>query len=237
MLRAGTKVVARGFKLKPEEVTLMDKEKRAISKKRMGAFVVGMIVIVLLALGYYYSEGQETGANTVIVAVRGYLSVEQKEALAEQFTSYAPQANELPVSLQVFEFPAANNGENSSDTSKMFLRLKDEIQTGQSDLLLLDSYVFDMLGDERLFEDLSVKYPNDPAVSGKYLYAIAGKPFASTAGLKDLPEVYLALRNAQSGIVNKNSQTLEKHSFYAKLLDDIVFRTLPAASAVKSSQK
>ena len=47
----------------------------------MGIFVVALVVAVVLALAYYFSEGRDDGVNTVVVAVRGYVSVEQREAL------------------------------------------------------------------------------------------------------------------------------------------------------------
>lgn len=216
---------------------LIENEKRAVSKKRMGVFVVAVIVIVMLALGYYYTAGQDTGTDSIIVAVRGYLSVEQKEALTEQFNGYSSQEEGEGISLRVFEFPAANSDAGNSETSRMFSQLMNEIKSGASDLMLLDSYVFDMLGDETLFEDLSVRYSNDPAVSGKYLYAISGKPFANASGLEELPEVFLALRSAQLGVVNKNALSLEKYSQQSELLDNIANSTPPEGYAAKGMKK
>lgn len=57
------------------------KESRVVHKRRLGIFVVALIVVVLLALAYFFSEGTDDGKLTVVAAVRGYLSVEQKDAL------------------------------------------------------------------------------------------------------------------------------------------------------------
>lgn len=197
-------------------------EIRAASKKRLGMFVVALIVVVLLALGYYYTEAPDEGVDTALVAVRGYLSVEQKNALARQINAYTPESEDSAVVLEIFEFPAAGSSAGSEETTRLFGELLNQIKVGSADLVLLDRYVFDMLGDERLFEDLSEKYPGDPAVSGKYLYAVSGKPFLDAAGLEQLPEVYLALRSSKSSAVNKNATTLEKYTFNSALLDRIV---------------
>lgn len=183
-------------------------------------------MIVMLGLGYYYSAGQKMGESTVIVAVRGYLSVEQKTALNEQFKAYAPE-NMEGLQLKIFEFPAANSDNAGQNTSEMFGELTAEIKNSQSNLILLDRNIYDMLGDETLFEDLSVRYPKDPAVNGKYLYAIKGKPFAMAQGLEGLPEMYLGLRNAKSSAVNHNAKTLQLYDQQCELLDNIIYSTPP----------
>lgn len=209
----------------PEEVVPIEDSKnnetRALSKKRLGAFVVALILLVMLALGYYYTEEQETTVDTVVVAVRGYLSVEQKDALTAQLAYYDPSEDGEPVTLKVFEFPASMDAAPNAETPQLFSQLMTEITGGPSDLYLLDANVYDMLGDERLFADLSELYPNDAAVTRRYLYAISGKPFSSAEGLENLPELYFALRSEQSSAVNKNAQTLKKHSMYRALLDRV----------------
>ena len=70
------------------------KESRVVHKRRLGIFVVALIVVVLLALAYFFSEGTDDGKLTVVAAVRGYLSVEQKDALTMQLTGYAPDIEE-----------------------------------------------------------------------------------------------------------------------------------------------
>lgn len=192
-----------------------------MSKKRLGIFVVALIVIVLLGIGYFYTEGTQGSTNTVLVAVRGYLSVEQKDALTAQLDGYAPTEG-LPVTLRVLEFPAASGAEMpSAELSQKMGELSSAMDTGEMNLLLLDRFVFDLLGDERLFEDLAARYPTDAAVSGKYLYTVAGTSFGTANGLQDMPELYLALRNGQSASVNKNAKTLKYYAIQSELLDNI----------------
>lgn len=186
--------------------------------------VIGFLMIVMLGLGYYYSAGQKMGDSVVVVAVRGYLSVEQKTALNEQFSAYAPQHME-GLQLKIFEFPAPNSANAGQNTTEMFAELMTDIKSNQSNLILLDRNIYDMLGDETLFEDLSARYPKDPAVTGKYLYAIKGKPFVNAQGLNGLPEMFLGLRNAKSGVINHNAKTLQLYNQQCELLDNIVYST------------
>ncbi|MGI5966203.1 MULTISPECIES: hypothetical protein [Anaerotruncus] len=204
----------------------LQKETKIRGKRHLGMIVVGIVLLVLLGLGYYYTAGPDTTGNVVLVAVRGYLSVEQKDALTSQFLGYAPDDADGGINLKVYEFPAAHG--QPGETSKLFGELQNEIKNGTADLILLDRYVYDMLGDERLFEDLSALYPGDPALSGNFLYGVNGKPFAKASGLEELPELYLALRSGKLNIVNKNAQNLEKHAYQLEILNNIAFSTPPS---------
>lgn len=198
--------------------------------------VVALLMILMLGLGYYYSAGQEMGESTVVVAVRGYLSVEQKTALNEQFSGYAPE-NMEGLRLKIFEFPAANAEDSDMNTSKMFGEFMSELKSSESSLLLLDRNIYDMVGDETLFEDLSTRYPADPAVTGKYLYAVKDKPFVTAKGLEGLPEVFLVLRSSKSGAVNRNARTLELYHQQCELMDNIAYSTPPNGYSAQGLQK
>lgn len=208
-----------------------NKESRAVHKRRLGIFVVALIVIVLLALAYFFSGGADEGSLTVVAAVRGYLSVEQKDALTRQLGGYAPDAEEggSPVTLVTYEFPATGGG----DTAKMLGELSSALSEGDADLVLLDSYVYDLLGNDTLFEDLSALYPDDPAVVARYRYAISGKPFANAEGLEELPTLYFVLRSAESNAVNKNAQTLDDYTVRRQLLDNVAHSTPPSSYAAQ----
>lgn len=201
-------------------------ERRSASRRHMGAFVVGLMVVVLLGVGYYYTSGQKTEADVVTVAVRGSLSVEQKDGLSRQLSGYAPEDGE-GVALSLYEFPADGGGE----TPQMLEDLLETLDFGPSDLLIADSYVYDLLDGGAQFEDLSLRYPGDPAVKERYCYAVNGKPFANAVGLEKLPELYLALRSSESDIVAKNAQTLERYDYERELLDNIVYSTPPEGFA------
>ena len=207
------------------------KESRVVHKRRLGIFVVALIVVVLLALAYFFSEGTDDGKLTVVAAVRGYLSVEQKDALTMQLTGYAPVIEEggAPVTLVTYEFPATGGG----DTAKMLGELSGALSEGDADLVLLDSYVYDLLGNDTLFEDLSARYPDDPAVVGRYRYAISGKPFANAEGLEELPTLYFVLRSAESSAVNRNAQTLDDYDVRRRLLDNVANSTPPSSYAAQ----
>ena len=207
------------------------KESRVVHKRRLGIFVVALIVVVLLALAYFFSEGTDDGKLTVVAAVRGYLSVEQKDALTMQLTGYAPDIEEggAPVTLVTYEFPATGGG----DTAKMLGELSGALSEGDADLVLLDSYVYDLLGNDTLFEDLSARYPDDPAVVGRYRYAISGKPFANAEGLEELPTLYFVLRSAESSAVNRNAQTLDDYDVRRHLLDNVANSTPPSSYAAQ----
>lgn len=212
-------------RLSKEEIAIEEakKEVRARNKRHLGMLVVAVIVLVMLGLGYYYSTaGVSSKPNHIVVAVRGYLSVEQKDALTKQLNGYAPDTRDKPIELRIYEFPMpGGNGTN------LFSDLMKEIQQGSCDLLLVDSYVYDLFGDERMFEDLSLRYPNDPSVFQKYLYEVNEKPFANAAGLENLPELFLVLRNKDAASVNRNAQTLEQYAYQSGLLDNIAYSSPP----------
>ena len=99
--------------------------------------------------------------------------------------------------------------------------------------MLLDSYVYDLLGNDTLFEDLSARYPDDPAVVGRYRYAISGKPFANAEGLEELPTLYFVLRSAESSAVTRNAQTLDDYEVRRRLLDNVANSTPPSSYAAQ----
>lgn len=156
-----------------------------------------------------------------------------------QFNGYLPEDADENLTLQIFEFPNSNSPHAADGTvSQMLNQLTAEIQDGQADLLLVDQYVYGLLSnDVTLFEDLSVRYPNDPAVVDKIRYAIKDKPFVNASGLEGLPDCYLMLRSGESSIVNKNAQTLEKYVTQSALLDNIVHSTPPDDYATLTMEK
>lgn len=181
-----------------------------------------LAVVGILLVGYLYTVQREEATNIVAVAVRGYLSVEQKQVLAERINAYAPAELYGPITLEVYEFPAAGSEAGAQDVSRRFNELSTQIRSGAADMVLLDSYSFELLADDSLFEDLTALYPGDTAISGNYLYMLADKPFVETEGLENLPPLAVALRNSQLGVVNKNTENLERYAFYRTLLDNIV---------------
>lgn len=203
---------------------------RLRNKRKLGILVVGVVVIALLGIACYYTVDGEDEPEQVTVAVRGYLSVEQKEALTRQLVAYAPEQSK-DLTLFVLEFPASANAEQ---TSRLLGELISQIQTGSSNLYLVDANVYGMIGNDTLFEDLSVKYPNDPAVTERYRYAIKEKPFANASGLENLPELYFLLRSSQSSIVNRNAQTLDRFQKQSELLDNIAYSTPVRMHALES---
>ena len=186
----------------------------------MGIFVVALVVAVVLALAYYFSEGRDDGVNTVVVAVRGYVSVEQREALKSQLSGYQEESESV-ISLDVYEFPAAGDLTGKSPLTALLTTIRD----GKSDLFIVDDYVYSQIGGEALFEDLSVRYPGDPAVIGQDRYALAGKPVVNALGLEGLPRMYLLLRRADSPTVNHDAQSVGNYEEQSALLDNIVNST------------
>ena len=153
----------------------------------MGIFVVALVVAVVLALAYYFSEGRDDGV----------------------------------ISLDVYEFPAAGDLTGKSPLTALLTTIRD----GKSDLFIVDDYVYSQIGGEALFEDLSVRYPGDPAVIGQDRYALAGKPFVNALGLEGLPRMYLLLRRADSPTVNHDAQSVGNYEEQSALLDNIVNST------------
>lgn len=200
-----------------------------VHKRRLGIFVVALIVVVLLALAYFFSEGTDDGKLTVVAAVRGYLSVEQKDALTMAADRLRPRYRGGGRAGDAGDLRVPGHG--GGDTAKMLGELSGALSEGDADLVLLDSYVYDLLGNDTLFEDLSARYPDDPAVVGRYRYAISGKPFANAEGLEELPTLYFVLRSAESSAVNRNAQTLDDYDVRRRLLDNVANSTPPSSYA------
>lgn len=132
------------------------------------------------------------------------------------------------MTLVTYEFPATGGG----DTAKMLGELSGALSEGDADLVLLDSYVYDLLGNDTLFEDLSARYPDDPAVVGRYRYAISGKPFANAEDWR-AADPLLRARSAESSAVNRNAQTLDDYDVRRRLLDNVANSTPPSSYAAQ----
>ena len=198
------------------------KQVRQDNKRRFGMLVVGVVVAAMLGLVCYYTmEGQAKEPNLVAVAVKGYLSVEQQQALTERLQEYTAKSGRAGgIALQVFEFPV--DGAENPQTFELLSELAGCISTGKTDLVLIEWYVYDLIKGAGLFEDLSKRYPDDPAVTDGYLYRMEDTGFMQGGQMQDMPDLYLALRSSRSENMNKNSKAMEKYSYMQELLDQIV---------------
>lgn len=184
--------------------------RRFASKKRLGFLVVAFVVAAIFLVGYFCGgTGQSVeGPNIVLVGVRGYLSEEQKEALTERFNAFAPE--DTSVELRVYEFPAQGG------VAQQFRDFTSEISKGNANLFLLDDYVYDLLGDETLYADLSQLYPNDPSLYQKYRCTLMQKSFW-VKELSGAPKLYLLLRSKAS-----SSRGEEMYAVDMQILDNIM---------------
>lgn len=193
-------------------------------KKAVSAIIVFGIIVALVYVAVLYASSSDDDYQAVMIAVRGYLSEEQKIALQEQVIRYRPQTqDEEEMEITFLEFPASEGTESTVATSQLFNQLVQEIKTGNADLYFLDSYVYGLLGDETLFEDLSQLYPDAPGLSEKYRFKINGTDFGAVDSLKELPELYATLRSAASSAVNKNPVTIQRYEWQKQLLEKIVY--------------
>lgn len=180
---------------------------------------VFVMIAVLLVIGYLYGLDANNSERTVYVALRGYLSTEQKTALEQQFSGYAPESWEDGINLRFFEFPAGDA--NARETSALYTELVTQIHTGDADLILMDLYVYNLIGDETLFTDLSVLYPDHPALVQRNLYAVKGTVFCKLDDLSSLPELYLTLRDERLAPVREDAESTMRHDFFKELLGNI----------------
>ncbi len=197
-----------------------NRQMRKLQKRKMGIFVVAVIMVVLLGLAYAYTVGSDQSTATVVVALEGNLSKEQLQAFSSQFTNYANGWREK-IQIRLFPFPSQEEDPDGSLSGHLLTKLLYEVESGDPDLYLFDGAVWELVGNQELFEDLSERYEGDPALLDPCRYALKGKPFLEAAGLEDLPELTASLRSQDSPAVNRTAATVESYRIQGELLDAI----------------
>ena len=208
---------------KEEAVTDYPNEQtRQQSKRSLRTIVIAVVLIALLGIAYYYNySASGTNLGSVLVAVRGYLSEEQRATLQTHLQEFSPE-EDVEISLEIYEFPMEGSSSNNEEISRLLSKILGKMEGGECALLLLDQSVFNMIGDERLFENLADRYPGNLALQGEYLYNLAGNPFAQVPEMKDMPDLYLALRNSLAGSGAQTPATTKRYEFQSQLLDRVV---------------
>ena len=194
---------------------------RRVQKRRMGIFVVAVIVVILWGLGYYYTAGSDQKESTVVAAVSGGLSQEQTEALSRQLSGYDPQQRHK-TTLRVYDV--------EQDPQTQVAGLLTELYEGSCDLYLLDQQAWTLLEPENerelvLFEDLREHYPQSQKLVDPYRYDLSDQPFLTATGLEELPDLTASLRSREMEAVNRDATTLENYRLYEELLDNMVYST------------
>ena len=197
-----------------------DRQVRMLHKRRMGIFVVGLIVLALMALAYAYTAGSDQSTATVTVALQGNLSKEQLQALSQQLTGYTGGMREQ-TQVRLIAFPDPEKDEDGALAGRQLIKLLREVESGPSDLYLLDGAVWELVDNEALFQDVSERYPDDPALVDGYRYALAGKPFLQAQGLEGLEGLTASLRARDCPAVNHNAATVASYHIQEELLDAI----------------
>ncbi len=175
----------------------MNAKRRLRGKQKLALLVVGLIIIGILTLAYYDSEGRKAQAmNSVAVAVSTPLTESQLQALQEQLNRYDPDDGRVPVTLTVYVLEEPG--------------LSEKIQAARN---ALDGLV--------PLEPLDQRYPGDPAVTNGVYYRLDEKLFMEASGLKDLSSCYLALQRSDTYAVTKDAQTQYYYAYQSELLDHI----------------
>ncbi|MCI8648910.1 MAG: hypothetical protein HFG20_02225 [Anaerotruncus sp.] len=190
-------------------------------------FVIAVILVLLLSVGYFYAASSAMESATVTVAVCGYLSEEQRLALSQMFARYAPDTDAeydpdtglLKVELVVYELPA-EAGSSAGERARLTGELVGAIESGRANLLLLDVDTFQQIGNEHLFEDLSTRYEGT-AMHG-LLYPVSQKTLLAREELAGLQPLYLALCNSEVTGLHENSDKMRKYSYQRDWLNSIV---------------
>ena len=190
---------------------------RKLQKRRMGIFVVGVVVLAMVGLAYAYTAGSDQSAATVAVALRGNLSKEQLQALSGQLTYYSGGRREQ-TKVVLFPFPDPKEDADGARTGQQLTKLLAEVESGLSDLYLMDQAVWELVGNEALFQELREQYPGDPALVDGYRYALAGKPFLQAQGLEELAGLTASLRIQDCPAVNRTAATVASYQIQEELL-------------------
>lgn len=187
--------------------------KRFSSKKKLGTVVVALIVLLVMGVAYYYTEGTNNQVDNVIAAVtRAPLTEFQKEKLAGSLAVYAPRDNREDISVLLYTLPDPADKEALD-------ALAVQLDQAQTNLFLLDSESRGALGPLLDLEPMGSHYPA-ARLEGAF-YLLDGTVFASFPGL-ELPDgVGIALRSAHSYQATRDAQAREYYQYQSGILANI----------------
>lgn len=195
--------------------SFLNVQRRLRGKQKLALLVVGIIVICILMLAYYDSEGRKAQAlNSVAVAVSMPLTGPQIQALQEQFNRYDPEDGRVPVTLTVYVLEEPGLSEKIRSAA-------DAMNAGFPNLYFMDEKARDYLDGLVPLEPLEQRYPGDPAVTNGIYYALDKKQFMDFPALKELPSCYLAIQRSDTYAVTKDAQTQYYYAYQSELLDHI----------------
>ena len=193
--------------------------KRLHSRKKLAAFVVGLVIVAVLAVAYYYTEGtKQEMKNAVVLAVGAKVSAAEQVALSARLTAYAPPDGRGEVSVELYCFPPGY----ADPQGEQLLSLIDRMNEGAPGLYLLDQQIYELLGDRVQFRDLSADYAERGGFSGKHLISPVSLPFWQQPTLEKLPACYLAIQREDAYGVTKDAQTQLYYRYQLELLDNIL---------------
>ena len=193
----------------------MNAKRRLRGKQKLALLVVGLIIIGILTLAYYDSEGRKAQAmNSVAVAVSTPLTESQLQALQEQLNRYDPDDGRVPVTLTVYVL-------EEPGLSEKIQAAADAMNAGFPNLYFMDEAARNALDGLVPLEPLDQRYPGDPAVTNGVYYRLDEKLFMEASGLKDLSSCYLALQRSDTYAVTKDAQTQSYYAYQSELLDHI----------------
>ena len=201
-----------------------NRQLRKQQKRRMGIFVVAVVMAALVGLAYAYTAGSDQSTVTVAVALEGNLSKEQLQALSQRLTSYAGGWRER-TQVELYPFPTPQEDPDGALAGRQLTQLLEQLESGPADLYLLDGAVWELVGGQDLFQDLSELFPEDPALLDGYRYALGGKPFLQAEGLEALEGLTASLRSQESPAVNRTAATVASYQLQEALLEAIAAGT------------
>lgn len=193
---------------------------RLQSKKKLGAIVVALVVVAVLALAYYYTEGTNHDVhNQMVLAVCTEVTLEQQGVLAARLSDYVPPDDRPAMEVRVFSFAP----DYADPQGEQLLELIDVMNAGDPNLYLLDDKIYALIGDRVALRDLSVRYPGNAALVGTQRYAPQGQPFAQNTLLQTLTDCCFSIQKEDSHAVTKDAQTQQYYDYQLALLDNIVY--------------
>lgn len=190
--------------------------KRMHSKKKLAKIVVGLVIVAVLGLAYYYTEGtKDSVENLALVALSQPLSQEQRSALTARLNAYAPDDGRSPVSLVVYTLPGG--GSDEAQLQEMMERMNG----GQPNLYMLDLTVYERIKDQVTLEPLAARYPGDGAVWSGNFYLLEGTPFLKDSGLENIPGCGIAMQMSDSYAATKDAKAREYYRYQQEILDRV----------------
>lgn len=187
--------------------------------------IIGVVAAIMLVSFAYDILSKEKFDSTITIVGKAYISDEQRERLceiAEQYEVDRDGDGKVNVDVVAIGFPEDDDtGMNAQVFMAAQTRFSVEMTDGESMILIMDDYAYDMIGDPLNFVDLSAY--SDKAFDDGRKIPLSDTVFCDdplTEALGD--SLFLTFRAADTHAASKNKKAKENYQYQTELLDNIL---------------